>query len=494
MELLLDLQPSAILPLYQQLASQLRRAIIQGDLAPGRRLPGGRELASTYGIARNTVTQAYTQLVSEGYLEGRERAGYFVSRDLPDASMQSAAQMTCRAAHPQLPRLSQMAMRAASMALPEAGDPLPFDFSQRTASDRFPLAEWRSELQRVLSAPSHALLEYGEPAGYWPLRETIAAYAARSRGVVCTPEQVIITSGSRQGCDLVLRTLLEPGDAVALEEPGYPNGRKALLAAGVRVLPVPVDERGLQVERLEGIPDVRLVYVTPSNQYPTGVTLELPRRLALLDWARRTGAWVVEDDYDGDFRYTGRPLPSLQGLGGGQVIYMGTFAKSLAPGLRLGYLVVPTPLIEPFAKMKWLTDRQTASLSQAMLANLISGGGLERHLRRARKAFAHQRDALLAAFARHLPAANWRRPDAGMHVEVQLPGIHGLQEEEALVAAARSAGIGLQSARLCYTQVPWPGTFLFWFSHLPPERLEEGIQRLARVLDAFPPAYHGERT
>lgn len=481
MDLLLTLQPDSDLPLYQQMVQELRRAIGSGRLVPGARLPSSRELARVHGIARNTVATAYEQLVAEGYLEGRDRSGHYVSGDLPDNGLHAERVPGVPGSAPPL-RLSTWAQGIMHLDPPTESDHLPFDFRQRVSSRAYPRAAWRRHMDRALADDAEGLLEYDEPAGYRPLREAIAAYATRSRGLTCTPEQVVVTSGARQGVDLLLRTLLNPGDAVALEEPGYHGARQALAAAGARIAAVPLDERGLQTGALSHLADLRLVYVTPSNQYPTGVTLDPARRLALLEWARRTGAVIIEDDYDGEFRYAGRPLQALQGLGPQQVAYVGTFAKSLAPGLRLGYLVLPTDLVRPVTIAKWVSDRQTATVPQAALASFIASGDLERHLRRARLIFRRQRDALLAAFAAHLPAARLGTAVAGLHVVAVLPGIATPAAEALLVERAQRAGIGLQPARPAYTVAPEPGTFLFWFSHLDEAALAEGIRRLAGVI------------
>lgn len=485
MDLLLRLHPDVTMPLYQQLIAALREAIVGGHLAPGMRLPSSRDLAATHKLARNTVVAAYQHLTMEGYLEVRERSGYYVSQELPDAALQAArVQVETGEVTPAI-RLSSWAQAMMTMEGPASADRLPFDFRQSfPGHGGFPYQEWREHLIRSLEMASPRMLDYGDdPAGYQPLREAIADYAARSRGVVCDPDQVVITTGTRQSTDLLIRTVLNPGDAVGMEEPGYPGARQCLTAFGAQVVPIPVDERGMRVDSLEQAGPLRLVYVTPSNQYPTGVTLDLSRRLSLLDWAWRTGALVVEDDYDGEFRYEGRPLQSLQGLDKGRrVIYLGTFAKSIAPALRLGYLIVPKPLIAPMTRGKWLADRETAFLPQAALASFINESGLERHLRRLRPLFKRRRDAFLAALSRYLPTAQYGEVCAGMHLMITLREVRNLADETNLIKQACKEGIGLQSARACFVEPPASGRFLFWFSHLEESRMQEGIQRLARLL------------
>lgn len=485
LELLLRVDPTAATPLYQQVVEQVREAILHGRLRPGEELPSSRELAVVYGIARNTVVAAYQQLVSEGYLEGRERSGHYVNAQLPDdalhaerggastglpASVEPAGQI----------RLSHWGEAVAGLDMPVSDERLPFDFRQQfPPAGAFPLAEWRRQLAHTLEAEPD-LLGYADPAGDRSLREAIATHVARTRGVVCGADQVVITTGARQAFDLIGRTLLNPGDGVAIEEPGYPAVRQAFTALGARVHPIPVDGHGLQTEQLANLPPVRLIHVTPSHQYPTGVTLDLARRLALLEWARRHGALVVEDDYDGEFRHAGRPLQSLQGLDGGlTVIYVGTFSKSLAPGLRLGFMILPRPFVGPAIQAKWVMDRQTATLPQKALAAFAAHGGLERHLRRMRMLVRQRRKVFLGAVAALLPGVTIWGADAGMHVMIDLPEIRSAEAAQDLVAAARESGVGLQSAAPCYMGPPPPGHFLFWYAHLQERAIREGIRLLS---------------
>lgn len=481
MELLLRLETDQTAPLYQQVVAQVRELIIAGRLRPGSKMPSGRELAETYGIARNTATLAYQQLVSEGYLEARERSGYYVNADLPDHALRASV----LAAQPPAPapggRLSTWAQAVIQTEPNRPGELLPYDFRQRFPIwGAFPHAEWRRHLVQALEAGGPELLEYGDPAGYGPLRQAVAAHAGQSRGAVCEPHQVIITTGARQGFDLLIRTLLEPGDAVVVEEPGYPTVRHMLDAHGARIIPVPVDDHGLQVERLPEAGGVRMLLVTPSHQYPTGGALDLARRMALLGWARRHGALVVEDDYDGEFRHEGRPLQALQGLdGGGNVAYVGSFAKSLAPALRLGYLILPAPLVRPVEVARYWTDLQASTPLQAALHTFMAGGGLERHLRRVRQVVRRRRDAFLRAVEHHLPGAVVGPAGAGMHLMLTLPEV---SDEVALLRRAREMGLGLQTAAPCYAQGAVSGRFLFWYAHLEEERAEEGLRRLATLL------------
>ena len=342
-------------PLYKQLYERLRGAILAGRLERGARLPSTRTLASELGISRSTTVLAYTQLLLEGYLESRAGQGTLVARDLPatlfhEQTVQTPVSLT-GAPKTSLTPLASRVRSLQDMPFPERlEEPAGGAFrGGEPALDLFPFEVWARLIARRARQSLHAFAHYQPPAGYYPLREAIAAQIGITRGVRCTPEQIIITAGSQGAFDLAARTLLNPGEAVWMENPCYFGARGALLAAGARLVPVPVDEQGLVVETgRKRCPVARLVSTTPSHQFPTGVTMSLSRRLALLDWARETGAWILEDDYDSEYRSSGRPLEALQGLDhAGRVLYIGTFSKVLFPALRLGYLVAPAELVEP---------------------------------------------------------------------------------------------------------------------------------------------------
>ena len=364
--------------------------------------------------------------------------------------------------------------------------PAPFDFRPgRPDWDAFPRELWSRLTARRVRGDSASLATYGDPAGYHPLREAIARHLAHSRGVRRGAEQVVVVNGSQQGVDLLVRLWLDPGECAALEDPGYQGAALALRAHGMRVLPVPVDDDGLDVATLPA-PDTadapRLVYVTPSHQYPTGATLTLPRRLRLLEWAARRGALVVEDDYDSEFRYSGRPLESLQGLdGAGVVAYVGSFSKALFPPLRVGYVVLPPDLREPFVAAKWLADRQTATLDQQVLSDFIADGHFERHLRRMRRLYGARRDALLAALREHLGGLAAPGGDgAGLHLVAWLP-----DGWDAAALAARAAAHGVAATPVApYYQggSQRPGLML-GFAALDEGTIRAGIARLARAAD-----------
>ena len=529
--------------LQQQLYSRLRDDILARRLRPGERMPATRALAAQLAVSRTTTVLAYEQLLAEGYLEARQGSGTFVSRELPDEALVAAVERDDpgarsngiqasnghvaggQAAHDldrQRPstdascggrltsplsgpaasdqtagarRLSRWGANLAETrgqlwradgAAVERFGPAAFDFRPgRPDWDAFPRELWSRLAARRVRGDSASLATYGEPAGYRPLREAIARHLAHSRGVRCDAEQVVVVNGSQQGVDLLVRLWLDPGEGAALEDPGYQGAALALRAHGMRVLPVPVDDDGLDVAGLPA-PDApnapRLVYVTPSHQYPTGATLTLPRRLRLLEWAARRGALVVEDDYDSEFRYSGRPLESLQGLDrAGVVAYVGSFSKALFPPLRVGYVVLPPDLREPFVAAKWLADRQTATLDQQVLSDFIADGHFERHLRRMRRLYGARRDALLAALREHLGDMVTPGGDgAGLHLVAWLPN-----GWDAAGLAARAADLGVAATPVApYYQAgkDRPGLML-GFAALDEGTIRAGIARLARAVD-----------
>jgi GntR family transcriptional regulator/MocR family aminotransferase len=396
------LDPEANAPLYRQLYDALRTAILEGRLVAGSRLPSSRTLAGDLGVGRNTVLSAYEQLAAEGYLEGQVGAGTRVAAALPDRLLEvgrNAREQAPESAAPS-PALSRRgeAMASIRRAVPryERGIGRAFQHGL-PAIDLFPAALWSRLLARRARDPRAGLFGYETGEGFKPLREAIAAYAGAARGVVCTPDQVIVTAGAQAALDLAARMVIDPGDPVWLEEPGYLGARGAFLGAGATLVPVQVDHEGLDVEAgIAAEPHPRLIYVTPSHQFPLGVTLSLQRRLALLDFARRAGAWIIEDDYDSEYRYTGRPIASLQGLDrAGRTLYMGTFAKTLFPALKVGYLIVPDGLIDPFRRAIRISGHVPPAAIQSALADFIGEGHFGTHVRRMLPIYAERRARLL---------------------------------------------------------------------------------------------------
>ncbi len=474
-------------PLYRRIYHALKSAMRTGRLAPGARLPSTRALATDLGVSRNTVLLAYEQLVAEGYILGRHRSAMAVAGDAP---MRGSAESS--SGHPKV-RVHVSAYGRnliKDLALPPSGSyaarpGIRYDFRYGLpAVHEFPHQLWR----RLLAARArHSTAEtfgYGPPAGYGPLREALAGYLQRARGVSCDTEQIVIVNGSQQAFDLAARVLLDPGDAAVVEEPGYPGSSLPFAAAGARLLPVPVDAQGLDPARLPpAAARARLACVTPCHQFPTGVILPLGRRLALLEWAERTGAWIVEDDYVSEFRYEGHPLEALQAHDrAGRVIHVGTFSKTLFPALRLAYMVLPRPLVRPFLAAKWMADRYTAMLGQEALADFITGGHFERYLRRACLRNAGRRRALIASLHRHFGArVEIAGENAGVHVLVWLNDV-AAREGQALIERAARAGVGLYSVSPYYARPPRRAGLLFGYASLNESDISAGIHRFAEAV------------
>jgi GntR family transcriptional regulator/MocR family aminotransferase len=476
MQFLIPLPPGE--PLFRQVYARLRHGILDGTFRAGDRLPSTRDLAEQLRISRTVVVLAYDQLLAEGFVEGRIGSGTYVPAGVasarPGGSLRSARF-----------RLSRFGAFAAATGprvdfpRPRA-KPLTYDFSYgRSDVESFPFEQWQRILHRRERRVRVRELDYGPAAGTDALREAIAAHLRRSRAVVCDAGQVIVVNGSQQALDLVARVLIEVGDGVAIEDPIYQGTREIVRAAGARLRAIPVDRDGLDPEALP--PKARLAFVTPSHQYPSGAILPLARRQALLRWARRANAVIVEDDYDGEFRYDGKPLESLQGLDGeGRVVYVGTFSRTIFSALRIGYLVVPKRFAPAFTAGKWLCDRHTPTLEQETLAEFIASGMYERHLRRMRRLNAARRRALLEALEEHL-AKRVEVSGAGAGAHVVIWPSRQLSET-ATVEAAAARGVGVYGiAPYFFRQPPRPGIIL-GYSRLRESDIREGVRRLAEVL------------
>lgn len=462
-------------PLHRQVYAHIRAAILSGRFAPGTRLPATRTLAAELGVARNTVLTAFEQLAAEGYLQARVGSGTFVAGELPGPL---GATARVDAAVPAPAALSQRGARLLALRPPLGGTPARAFAVGVPATDAFPLALW----QRLLAARGRerGLLDYAAAQGHAPLRIAIARHLTAARGVVCAPEQVIVLAATQQGLDLIARVLADPGDVAWLEEPGYRSVCQAWRGQGLRVEPVAVDAEGLNWQAATH-PPPRLIYVTPSHQFPSGVVMSLPRRLALLERAVQDGAWIVEDDYDSEFRYAGRPLAALQGLDGGQrVLYLGTFAKSLFPGLRLAWLVVPPALVEAFVVARRLLDYHSPPLLQAVTADFIDQGHFAAHIRRMRGLYAERQAALLEAARRELAGAIELTPaDTGLHLLGRLQ--HGRARH--LSARAAVAGIALQALDEFHIGPCRREGLLFGYAATPPEAMHSAVQQLAALID-----------
>lgn len=480
-------------PLYQQVYRAARRAILTAELAPGTKVPSTRGLARDLGVSRNTVILAYDQLLAEGYIAAREGSGTFVASNLPEDLTEAIRSDRHESDRAEIfsPRLSAYGRRLADfgehqpLTWEARGAPLSYDFRYgRPNFFDFPHDTWCRVLARRARRASVKQLDYGPPAGRDELRAAIAEYLWRSRGVVCTPEQVLVVNGSQQALDLAARVLVDPGDHVVLEEPHYPGARLAFETAGATVVAAALDDDGLRVDSIPDDLDVRLAYVTPAHQFPTGVNMPLQRRLEVLAWAERRDALIFEDDYDSEFRYSGRPVEALQGLDrAGRVLYSGTFSKLMFPALRLGYLVLPAALVGPISAAKAVCDTGCAALDQLALADFMQQGHFDRHLRRSRTRNAKRREALLAALDRHLgDRVEITGINAGLHVLVWLQGF-ATRRLPALRRRAAEQGVGIYPVTPYYREAPKRAGLLLGFASLQEKEIEEGIRRLARLLD-----------
>jgi GntR family transcriptional regulator/MocR family aminotransferase len=466
-------------PVIRQVYDQVRGAIHSGALKPGGRLPSSRDLARMLGVARASVVAAYDQLLAEGYAVGRHGSGTYVSADL--SGVIDAVRPPDQATAP-APRAPETPAQAAVRTLPPLSpEPQPFS-NGRTLMDARAQDAWAKATRRALRRLDPAHFGYSDPAGDPRLRAALSDYLRAARGVVCDPGQVIITTGAQHAVDLAVRLLLSPGDRVWLEDPGYQPTWHALHQAGADIVPVRVDRQGLDVSAgVAAAADARAVFVTPSHQYPLGVALSMPRRLELIAWAREAGAWIVEDDYASEFRYAGQPLASLQGLDGGErVIYVGTLNKALFPGLRLGYLVAPKPLVEPLTAIRRMTDRQPPTPTQAIALEFIESGQFAAHIRRRRLAYKAQRDALAEALNRRLGGVlEPDPPDQGMHLIAYFrDGRSDLEAE----AAAEAAGLVARAISPLYRRAAPQAGLMLGFTGFPPGAMDAGVARLARAL------------
>jgi GntR family transcriptional regulator / MocR family aminotransferase len=484
MDLALKLNNTSDIPLHQQLYNELRQAILSGRLQCTQRMPSSRTLAKALAISRTTVLLSYEQLISEGYLRTVPASGTFVACELPDQLLQSPVLQPV-ASTPQSPiELSSYGATLATVELPELPDPgivIHFDHCGKPALDEFPIHVWKRLFSRACSLGANMLDYPFDPLGYKPLREAISRYLLQSRAVQCNPDQVIVVSGSQQALDLLARLLLNRGDRIAVEDPGYVEARHVFQAQGAEVVSVPVDEAGIVIEVLStSAPPVKLVYVTPSHQYPTAVVLSLARRLALLAWAQESGAMILEDDYDSEFRYDERPIPALQGLTvSNSVIYIGTFSKVLFPSLRIGYIVVPQQLAPVLGRAKWLSDRQSPLLEQRALADFINEGHLESHVRRMRMLYAQRRQTLAQAINQQLGnQATIMGDNAGLNMMVQF---HTHLSDEEITDRAIQRGVQMHSIQRDCIKADSRGKFLLGYASLTPEKIEEGVSRLAKV-------------
>ncbi len=478
---LFDLNRNSPFSLHRQIYNTLRYSILEGHLHQGSRLPSSRMLANELGISRNTVVLAYDQLQTEGFLSSGVGKGTYIKHQFensprPEKKIKNNNKL----------RLSKRGKAMLDAYTPEtpAGKPLAFA-PGIPALDSFPFRLWNRVVQRANTTLNAADMNYGPTAGYWPLRQSLASYLAVARGVHCSPEQILIVNGVQSGLDLIARLLTDPGETVWVEDPGHFGARSAFAAVQTKLMPAPVDQHGLMITRkMQQDKKARLAYVTPSHQSPTGVIMSLERRLQLIDWAVSKNAWIVEDDYDSEFRYRGQPLAALQGLvKNAPVLYMGTFSKVLAPGLRLGYLVVPEELMETFSRGRRSVDTHSPIPLQAAMHMFIDEGHFTTHIRRMRSLYSDRQNLFLQAAKKYLGNVVQLSPsDSGMHL---VGKISSQQDDQALSIAAQEAGFLVPALSQHYLGKPDQQGLIFGYACVPSEEMDNKVEQLAIALKPF---------
>ncbi|AYF51729.1 PLP-dependent aminotransferase family protein [Pseudomonas fluorescens] len=487
--------------LTRQLYEALRQRVLDGRLASGTRLPASRDLAAALAISRNSVVRAYDQLYAEGFIEGRVGDGTYVAQ-LPQPKKLSTKVSTglptglspaLSTKWTDLPedldnevihRPGLARVKNNHLSQPPAGPPRAFRVGV-PAFDLFPFEVWAKLNGAFWRKPGLEQLCYGDPAGDARLRGLIAAYLRSSRGMQCAAEQIVITCGAQQAISLCAQLLVEPGDGVAVENPGYRAAGHAFALAGANLQGVPVDHEGIDCHTLNSLKDCRLAYVTPSHQYPLGVVMSLARRLELLAWAERTGGWIIEDDYDGEYRYSGAPLAPLAALDrSGRVLYVGTFGKVAFPALRLGYLVLPPGLVDAFSRRRAVDMRHSEVSTQAVMAEFMAAGHFQRHIRRMRRAALSRRNAVLAGWPGGLPGVGeLPSVSAGLHMTVR---VDSLAREQQLVEQAQGVGVevnGLSSYWLAHSTTPADqrAGLVLGFAAVPEAAIAEALAKLRRA-------------
>jgi GntR family transcriptional regulator/MocR family aminotransferase len=469
------------MPLSRQLAGALREALSEGRIEAGARLPSTRTLARELGLSRSTVVTVFEQLAAEGYITGKPGSGYFAAASLAAAGPPIKTE-------PAAPRpLSRHGERLRDYHAPSRTTPRPFELGYAEIDTGF-VTTWKRLASRVLSGRSGLAWNYGDPRGEMRLRRAIADYLAAARGVRCAAEQIVLTSGTQQGLSLTAQVLIDPGDAAWVEDPCYRATIDILRLAEAEIVPVAVDEDGLDIAAGERrfnqdrrLRAPRLVYTTPSRQYPLGMAMPLARRAALLAWAAQRGAWLIEDDYESEFQAPGHMLPSLQGLDrAGRVIYLGTFSKLLFPSLRLGYAVLPEDLVAPFAGARHLADRQSSGFIQAIMTEFMLDGHFARHLRRMRACYAEREQFLIDQLARRLDGIiEIRSVASGMYLTVWLPP--GWSDKAASEALADAGVSAVPLSSLTLETVRRPGLVLGYTGHSE-AAMTRGAEIMAQVL------------
>ncbi len=484
------------MPLHRQIYDAYRKAIVEGGLRPGQRIPSTRVLAAELKVSRFPVLNAYGQLLAEGYFESRVGAGTVVSSSLPDqltsspplssgAAGSPARHPAARSMRPPGPR--SVAQRCSLLPDRERSPWLAgwgaFGVGQ-VAFDQFPLQVWSRLVARHCRNMNAKSSHYGDRMGLKALRETIASYLRTARSLRCEADQIMIVSGSQQALELSARVLLEPGSRIWVEEPGYHLARAVFAINGCRLVPVPVDEEGLDVaEGIKRYRQARAAFVTPSHQFPLGVTMSASRRFQLLEWAQNTGSWIIEDDYDSEYRYESSPIPSLQGIdANARVIYIGTFSKVLFPSLRLGYLVIPPDLVDAFLAIRWAMDLGPPNFYQEVLTDFIGDGHFGRHIRRMRVLYHKRRDALAASVGNELGSmVELVGSEAGMHLTVNL---QNGASDVSIAERACGQNLWIWPLSLHYLGKPSRRGFILGFGSTAIEEIPRAVRKLRNLLEA----------
>lgn len=489
MKLNLSLDADLEEPLHTQIFVQIRNLIVSGKIPLGALLPSSRVLAEELCIARNTVIFGYETLIAEGYIESRGTAGTFVSKVLPDDLISVSGDQKKNAKIDSVDPEPVLCF-AGSPGGDGASSRPEIDFwVGRSAPDSFPLQIWKKLLIQTLNSSGLYIADYSDPAGLLALRNAIAEHLARSRGIEVDPEQVIITSGSQDGLNLVYRLLQNNYKKIYVENPCYQGAVFLFQSLGIEVIPIPVDEEGIVVDQLP-TDHSSIVFVTPSHQFPTGATLSRERRSQILKWAQATDSYIIEDDYDGDFRYDGPPLTSLSGLDSSQrVFYLGTFSKSLGAGLRLGYTVAPKPFNTMARQTKAFMNNGQPWLEQVVLAKFLEMGEFDRHLRRVRKLYKRRRDRLISCIDRHFPETSVSGFDCGLHLVWQLPDDFPTATE--IQMKARNEGIGIYSlksgAAIDLNNSSADNIILLGYSSVPSDDISKAMKVLRETIDQLLP-------
>jgi len=471
--------------MYRQLYDWFRQAIIDGQMRPGHRVPSTRGLAAELNISRIPVLQAYEQLLAEGYFETLVGSGTCVAGTIPDDNLRSSSvrRVLQEAVHQPGPR--RISRRGTALTNAPVQPWLNVAGAFRVslpALDHFPIAVWSKLVARHARRPPRGLMAYGDAMGYLPFREAVAEYLGASRGVRCEASQILATTGSQLALQLSAQVLLDPNDRVWIEEPGYPGARQAFVTAQAQLLAAPVDDEGISVgDIIRRDRGARAVCVTPSHQYPLGTTMSAGRRMLLLNWAVRSGAWIIEDDYDSEYRFGSRPIAALQGLDAdARVIYVGTFSKVLFPALRLGYMVIPKDLVPAFSAARDAADIFSSTLYQAVMTDFIREGHFARHIRRMRMLYMERRAALANSIQTQM--GDWLEvigAEAGMHLVALLPpGVNDVTVSRKAV----ERGISAMPLSSCYAKPPARGGLILGYGGASIHQIHDGVRKLRIVL------------